>query len=150
MFGMSSNESRPSKISIRFVVLAVGVTAGIQLLYGLIVWIGMGLQTGGQFGDMFGTLNPLFSGLALFGVIYSIHLQSQELALQREELTNNRLELKRSADAQEAAQRALNQQLEAARISAQLEALPMLIRAALDELRTEFPGTINLRPLKNV
>ncbi len=40
----------------------------------------------GQFGDMFGAVNALYSGLALAGIIITLLLQSQELRLQRKEL----------------------------------------------------------------
>jgi hypothetical protein len=62
----------------------------------------------GQFGDLFGSINALFSGLAFVGVIIAILLQRQELALQRQELRETRQEMKRTADAQDAAQQALN------------------------------------------
>lgn len=48
----------------------------------------------GQFGDQFGAVNALFSGLAFAGLIFTIILQKKELALQREELTDTREELK--------------------------------------------------------
>lgn len=48
----------------------------------------------GTFGDMFGVVNSLFSGLAFAGLIYTIYLQSKELSLQREELEQTREELK--------------------------------------------------------
>lgn len=48
----------------------------------------------GTFGDMFGAVNSLFSGLAFAGVIVAIILQSKELKLQREELEQTREELK--------------------------------------------------------
>jgi hypothetical protein len=54
----------------------------------------------GQFGDIFGGVNALFTGLAFAGVIYTILLQRRELELQREELRLNRAELSRSARAQ--------------------------------------------------
>jgi|SRR5262245_11412003 len=42
------------------------------------------MSTRGQFGDIFGSVNALFSGLALLGVIIAILLQRQETkALQR-------------------------------------------------------------------
>lgn len=44
----------------------------------------------GTFGDMFGGLNALFSGLAFAGIIYTILLQMTELKLQREELKQTR------------------------------------------------------------
>ena len=47
----------------------------------------------GTFGDMFGAVNALFSGLAFVGVIFAIMLQSKELKLQRKELKFTRSEL---------------------------------------------------------
>lgn len=48
----------------------------------------------GQFGDSFGAVNALFSGLAFIGVIYAVLLQKEELRLQREELEKTRDEFK--------------------------------------------------------
>ena len=47
----------------------------------------------GTFGDQFGAVNALFSGLAFAGVIYAILLQRHELKLQRDELELTRGEL---------------------------------------------------------
>lgn len=47
----------------------------------------------GTFGDMFGAINALFSGLAFASIIYTIFLQREELKLQREELGLTRNEL---------------------------------------------------------
>ena len=46
----------------------------------------------GMFGDMFGSVNALFSGFALAGIIYTIWLQRKELKLQRKELRETRRE----------------------------------------------------------
>jgi len=46
----------------------------------------------GAFGDKFGFVNSLFSALAFAGIIYSIFLQKNELALQRQELSDTRKE----------------------------------------------------------
>ncbi len=46
----------------------------------------------GTFGDMFGGINALFSGIALAGIIFTIFLQRKELKLQRKELKNTREE----------------------------------------------------------
>ena len=46
----------------------------------------------GNFGDKFGAVNALFSGLALFGIIVSILIQQKELNLQRNELKETRRE----------------------------------------------------------
>lgn len=48
----------------------------------------------GEFGDMFGGLNTLFTGLAFAGVIATMLLQQRELKLQREELELTREELR--------------------------------------------------------
>ncbi|MFL0849145.1 hypothetical protein [Vibrio parahaemolyticus] len=55
----------------------------------------------GTFGDMFGAVNTLFSGLAFCGVIYAIFLQGKELELQRQELSMTRTELAKAASAQD-------------------------------------------------
>jgi hypothetical protein len=61
----------------------------------------------GQAGDLFGSINALFSGLAFTGVIVAILLQREELELQRQELAANRAELARTATAQEESREAL-------------------------------------------
>lgn len=53
----------------------------------------------GQFGDMFGVVNALFSGLAFAGIIYTILLQREELAAQRKELRLTRHEFKQQNEA---------------------------------------------------
>lgn len=50
-------------------------------------------ETRGQFGDMFGAVNALFSGLAFGGIIVTILLQKRELGLQRKELKLQRAEM---------------------------------------------------------
>jgi len=47
----------------------------------------------GQFGDMFGAVNALFSGLAFAGLIITLFLQKNELSLQRDELKLTRDEM---------------------------------------------------------
>ncbi len=49
----------------------------------------------GQFGDMFGSVNSLFSGLAFAGIIYTVLLQREELSAQRRELKLTRREFKK-------------------------------------------------------
>ncbi len=78
----------------------------IKLIIGIIlvtlVWIGSGFiiyflfpnNERGLIGDMFGAINSLFSGLALFGIIISILIQQEELKLQRLELNKTRQEFK--------------------------------------------------------
>lgn len=47
----------------------------------------------GTFGDMFGSINALFSGLAFSGLIFTVLLQRQELQMQRHELRLQREEI---------------------------------------------------------
>lgn len=86
----------------------------------------------GTFGDMFGSINALFSGLALAGIIITILLQRQELELQRQELKETKEELKRSATAQENSEIALKRQAENLKISAKLSALSTLLTYYID------------------
>ena len=67
-------------------------------------------QERGQFGDLFGSVNSLFSGLAFAGLIYAIFLQKKELSLQRTELELQRKEMaasRKELAAQVAAQESL-------------------------------------------
>lgn len=82
----------------------------------------------GTFGDMFGSVNALFSGLAFAGLIYALFLQRTELALQREELKLTRTELSRTADAQLASEKHLAQQARIMKRSVENEALLWLIK----------------------
>lgn len=50
-------------------------------------------DTRGTFGDQFGAVNALFSGLAFAGLIYTIILQRRDLAIQRRDLQLQRKEL---------------------------------------------------------
>jgi hypothetical protein len=78
------------------------------------------MEKRGQFGDQFGGVTSIFSGLAFVGVIVAIILQAKELSLQRQELRlarrearQSREELRRSAQAQEKTEAILAQQLAA-------------------------------------
>jgi hypothetical protein len=71
---------------------------GIIILWSL-CWLAVsnspslnGWSERGQFGDMFGAVNALFSGLAFAGIIITILLQREELSLQRSELQLTRSE----------------------------------------------------------
>lgn len=50
-------------------------------------------NTAAEFGDMFGVVNALFSGLAFLGVVVAILLQRLELSLQREDIRKTSDEL---------------------------------------------------------
>ncbi len=110
-------------------ILVVQIAVGISVYNLLPNW-----PTRGQFGDIFGLANSLFSGLAFAGVIYAILLQREDLALQRKELELTRKELKRSASAQEQSEVALKAQAAAASQSAKLAAINFLLGHCKSEI----------------
>ncbi len=96
---------------------------------------------------MFGAVNALFSGLAFAGIIYTIFLQKEELALQREELKANREELARAAKAQEASEIQLRAQAEILRLTAKINAINALRETYIRE-RSSFPPNAIFDPLQ--
>nr|WP_287410256.1 hypothetical protein [Pseudodesulfovibrio sp.] len=75
----------------------------IIFLIVIVIWIGLGIiaydiqpevERAGQFGDMFGFSNSLFSGLALAGLLITIWFQREEIQIQREELQLTREEMR--------------------------------------------------------
>ena len=82
---------------------------------------------GGTFGDSFGAVNALFSGLAFAGIIFTIILQKRELTLQRLVLIDTRRELKRTAEAQEKSEKALVKQAKSMENSAKLNAMNTIV-----------------------
>ena len=57
------------------------------------------LQSAGQFGDMFGLANAIFSGVAFLMLIIGLSLQRHELSLQRVELRQTREEFEKQSAA---------------------------------------------------
>lgn len=55
-------------------------------------------EKSGQFGDTFGPLTSLFSGLAFCGIIISLYLQHDDIKLQRLELKLQRIEIHKQAE----------------------------------------------------
>lgn len=134
------DRSESHGVSVKPFVIGSIVVIAICCIAGLISWWCFGdWQTRGQFGDSFGAINSLFSGLAFAGVIFTILLQRHELALQREELKLTRMELQRSAEAQEKSQHTLSLQVKEQRFSAKLAAVSSLVSVYsrhLDHLKT--------------
>lgn len=106
-------------------------------------------ENSGQFGDSFGALNTLFSGLAFAGVIYAILLQKDELSLQREELRLTREELKRAADTQADARNLQAAQLANEARVAELAALTALldwnVARSAEQRKTIHPALTSLK-----
>lgn len=76
----------------------------------------------GTFGDIYGSTNALFSGLALLGIIVAILLQHKELTLSTKELGTSA--------------RALSKQVELAADTARMQALPILIELQKARIKT--------------
>ena len=82
----------------------------------LLVWIVTALvihclaDDPGKFGDMFGAVNALFSGLAFAGLIYAIYLQRIDIQLQRTELALTRGEIAGQREQLEAQNETLRKQ----------------------------------------
>lgn len=87
---MSNGSDKNTKLTLP----VLGALAFVCVAWLLNLHLLIGVKTRGTFGDMFGGVNALFSGLAFVGVFFAIVLQSKELKLQREELESTREELK--------------------------------------------------------
>ena len=89
----TNKEEIKSRLWIWIIIAIVGVIA----LWGLSWWLinkNINCSTErGTFGDMFGAVNALFSGLAFAGLIVTLLYQKEELKLPREELRETRNEL---------------------------------------------------------
>jgi len=115
-------------------VLALWVAAPLVVINLLPAW-----SERGQFGDIFGSVNALFSGLAFVGLFWALRvqqsqlelqrdelkLQREELKLQREEMAASRHELTRQVDVQRALFRASAAQVTVASVQAQIEAIKL-------------------------
>ncbi|MEQ1904631.1 MAG: hypothetical protein ABL888_10625 [Pirellulaceae bacterium] len=97
---------KPSLKPLVFVPIIVALLWGVL---GFLPWFSQngfpwqltwGLKDAGVFGDSFGFVNALFSGLAMAGVIVALWYQREELAEQRKELIITQWQLTKSADAQ--------------------------------------------------
>lgn len=89
-----NNEETKSRLWIWIIIAIVGVIA----MWGLSWWsINKFIDeptNQGTFGDMFGAVNALFSGLAFAGLIATLLYQREELKLQRKELNEQKLEFR--------------------------------------------------------
>lgn len=78
----------------------VWLSAGVILLWlanGLMKFVvGKPISDCGTFGDQFGAVNALFSGLAFVGLIYTIIQQNRSIELQRKDLKNQLRELQQN------------------------------------------------------
>jgi hypothetical protein len=78
------------------------------------------LEDKGNYGDAFGSLNTLFSGFALAGVIYALLLQNKSLRLQNMSLDLARIE-------QEQSEESLNMQINEMKDQTEMQQRPFLV-----------------------
>ena len=105
---------------------------------GIVIWLALGIvprvlwpPAGPHWmGNSYEATNVLIAALAFGGIIYTIILQSRELALQRQELEETRSELARSADAQQRTDSVLH-------LTAYLNVVTALIEANEGPMRGE-------------
>jgi signal transduction histidine kinase len=133
---MSSNETNnqderlSANVSLKSLILISVIVIAVQIFVGYLVYLKFSnWNERADFGEMFGAVNTLFSGLAFAGVIYAVFLQRRELELQRYELEMTREELRRSATAQEKSEKALSVQSEMLLLTARLNALNSVVEA---------------------
>ena len=128
--------------------IAVVSLVGVTLLYGLFMFLLVWSeepQKAGSFGDMFGAVNALFSGLALAFVAVAVWLQSRQLAAQKEELSATRKELREAKLAQQGIKELQQQQLRALQVAGD----PRLVARLTTELdiRLSVAGGLPFIPI---
>lgn len=88
-----SEESKEVRLLPRILISGVVVTfIWVSAMFSISCYFPE-LEERGQFGDMFGSVNALFAGLAFSGVIWAIIIQKQELELQRKEIRGQKEQL---------------------------------------------------------
>lgn len=111
----------------------------------------------GQFGDLFGSINSLFSGLAFAGLFYTISLQQRqisyqveelelqrkELELQRKEMQASRQELANQSKMQLALFKANAAQIRVAAINAEIESIKVKASAQHEFSRSAYADDIS-------
>jgi hypothetical protein len=138
------------KINPKYFIVVVAV---LWLLMPVIVYLALpSWAERGQFGDVFGSVNALFSGMAFVGIFWSFHiqqeqlllqqqelkLQREELRLQREEMVASRGELANQARAQKALFEVSISQIAVASAQARIEAIKMQSETKAPHSRHEF------------
>ena len=89
-----ANNNKETKSDYKTIAICVSIiTIFIWALSFLLFTTSWDKDERGTFGDMFGAVNALFSGLAFAGLIVTLIMQHEELGLQREELAQTNDEL---------------------------------------------------------
>lgn len=122
-----------------FIYLAIGGVVLLWVVAAIVILTIPGQLDKGTFGDAFGALNTLFSGLAFAILIATIRLQKTELQLQREEMELQRYEMRQSRSELEGQKQQLAKQNELSVMAARLSVLPLLIRQECDGIASLGP-----------
>ena len=127
------NEADRDRKPPAFWILALAVFFVVIVYFAISYWLIPNVESRGQFGDSFGAVNALFSGLAFAGLISALYLQRTELQLQRDELRLTRDEL----SAQSAAQK---EHANTARDAAAITALAVILPIHIERLNALSPS----------
>ena len=120
---MRENSSKSGVfIGLMLVVIALWLLSAVFIIGYMDNW-----PDRGTFGDLFGAVNALFSGLAFAALIYTIVLQRDEIKQNREEIVLNRKELAKGSKLQQKAQQVLIQQVNQTHLSAKMNAMRTLV-----------------------
>ena len=101
---------------------AVWFFSGLAIIYFIEDW-----GDRGTFGDLFGAVNALFSGLAFAGLLYSLFENKKQIMAQQEELLLNRQELLKARKIQEKTEKAIEAQVSQMKNTARLSGLNTLV-----------------------
>lgn len=102
--------------------IAVWFFSGLAIIYFIDDW-----GDRGTFGDLFGAVNALFSGLAFAGLLYSLFENKKQIMAQQEELLLNRQELLKARKIQEKTEKAIEAQVSQMKNTARLSGLNTLV-----------------------
>lgn len=99
---MTTGNTSQERDNSRLLLIAVlAVVGAIWYFTGqILTWLGAPSEQGarGQFGDMYGAINTLFSGLAFAFLIANTYMQSRQLKMQQMELALTRQEISAQLD----------------------------------------------------
>ena len=99
--GKHGDTDNKNKLNIKkWAIGLIGGVIALVVIYGSVILFvtwpisEVTVDKSGFFGDSFGLLTSLFSGLAFSGLILTLFLQREELSLQRKEIKDTREEMK--------------------------------------------------------
>ena len=85
-----------------FALWIIAILVGAYFVTMILLLICGQIETAGQFGDSFGAVTSLLTGVSVFAIVYTLHLQRKDLNTQREslmlqikEMSDTRAELER-------------------------------------------------------